>query len=483
MSTITFKRRQFLKTAGLFSVTPFAVRLGAKTEKKRPNILFIAVDDLRPQLNCYGREQMISPNIDGLAREGFLFERAYCQIAVCGASRASLLSGIRPTGERFLHYHDRVTDEAPGVTTLPMYLKNNGYTTISNGKIYHHRNDDILAWSEEPYRTGREHRFLKPENQKIHAENQKRTGGKGPNRRGPAWECADAPEDKYPDHIMTTKSIRDLKRLSQSEKPFFLAVGYVRPHLPFNAPKRYWDMYDHKSIDLADNPFRPKGAPDAALHNWGELRNYHDIPKTGPVSEETARNLVHGYYASTTFVDAQIGRLLQALEDLELAENTIVILWGDHGWQLGEHGMWCKHCNFETSVHVPLIIRVPGYKSGVRSRRLVEFVDIYPSLCELAGLPLPPHLQGTSFVPLLKDPDLPWKRAVFSRWQNGWSIRTDRYRYTEWHNKQGERTDRMLYDHQTDPMENENIAEYPENVELGQRLSKMLAKGWKCMAF
>ncbi|MBN2000161.1 sulfatase, partial [candidate division KSB1 bacterium] len=404
MQDQNFPRRHFLRTAGLLSLSWLTVGRSVSSPVKRPNILFIAVDDLRPQLNCYGHKQMISPNIDRLAAEGFLFERAYCQIAVCGASRASLLSGIRPTEDRFLYYHDRVTEQAPGVTTLPMYLKNNGYTTISNGKIYHHIDDDIHAWSEKPFRIKGEHQFFNAENIKIHAENQQRTGGSGNNSRGPAFECAEAPEEKFPDHIMTTKTIEDLKRLEKSDEPFFLAAGFVRPHLPFNAPKKYWDMYDQKKIDLADNPFRPKGAPDVAIHNWGELRAYHNIPETGPVDEETARNMVHGYYASTSFVDAQIGRLLKALDDLHLAENTIVILWGDHGWQLGEHGMWCKHCNFETSVHVPLIIRVPGFKPGQRSDHLVEFVDIYPSLCQLAGLPLPPHLEGTSFVPLLKDP-------------------------------------------------------------------------------
>lgn len=360
-----------------------------------------------------------------------------------------------------------------------MHLRRNGYYTISNGKVYHFKDDDINAWSEIPFRVNNPHRYLREENKELHAQNQKLTGGEGKNSRGPAFEWADVPDDQYPDHIMTDKAIADLRKLKSMDKPFFLAAGYLRPHLPFNAPKRFWDMYERSKIDLADNPFRPKGAPDAALHTSPELRKYHDIPKTGHIPDETARNLIHGYYACTTFTDYEIGRLLNELKSLNLIDNTIIILWGDHGWQLGEHDMWCKHSNFETSTHAPMIINTPGYKMGIRSNKLVEFVDIYPTLCELTGLPLPDHLQGTSFAPLMRNPDLPWKQVAFSRWKNGWSIKTDRYRYTEWYDDQGEVSERMLYDHTIDPHENENISEYPENSDLVSRLSYMLQKGWK----
>ena len=278
---------------------------------------------------------------------------------------------------------------------------------------------------------------------------------------------------------MTSKAIEDLKRLKEKNEPFFLACGYARPHLPFNAPKRFWDLYDRDEIKIPDNYYRPKDAPDVALHNFGELRAYHNIPAQGPVSDETALFLIHGYYASTSFVDYEIGRLMETLDDLELRDSTIIILWGDHGWQLGEHAIWCKHSNFETSTHVPLLINAPGYKKNNRSNALVEFVDIYPTLCELVGLPLPAHLQGTSFVPLLSDPDVPWKQAAFSRWYNGWSLRTDRYRYTEWRNETGQITDRMLYDHNIDPDENVNISEKTDKRVLVNRLSYMLQKGWQ----
>ncbi len=477
-------RRSFLKSL-VKAATLTALPIVAQARKKlRPNILFIAIDDLRPQLGCYGNSTMVTPNMDTLAAAGTLFERAYCQIAVCGASRASLMSGLRPTPARFKTYLDRVTEQAPGVTTLPMYLRQSGYHTISNGKIYHHRDDDIHAWSEEPWFVGAalggEHKWLRPENINIHQANQKRyeETGERKNSRGPAFEWADAPDDLYPDDAVTTKSIEDLQRLKKMDKPFFLGVGYVRPHLPFNAPKRFWDMYDRDRIKIPDNYFTPKGAPDVALHNFGELRSYHDIPHTGAVSDETARNLIHGYYACVSFVDYEIGRLLKALDDLELRDNTIIILWGDHGWQLGEHAMWCKHCNFETSTHVPMLISAPGFKANNRTDALVEFVDIYPSLAELAGLPTPDHCQGTSFAPLMRNADLPWKSAAFSRWNHGWSIRTDRYRYTEWRTN-GTVTDRMLYDHQTDADENVNISEHADNAVLVERLSIMLNRGWK----
>jgi iduronate 2-sulfatase len=481
-----FNRREFIKTAGMGALAlslPSVLDSCQTTQiKKNLSVLFIAVDDLRPQLSCYGHRQMISPNIDRLAAEGALFKRSFCQVPVCGASRASLMTGIRPNRNRFLYYYTRADEDTPKAVTLPDYFKAHGYRTISNGKIFHHIDDDLDGWSEDPWRYSDEHKYLIPENAEIHERNQDRTGKKGPNSRGPAFENANVPDEQYPDYQLTDKSIADLQRLKTMDKPFFLSVGFVRPHLPFNAPKKYWDFYKREEIDLADNPFRPKGAPDIAMHNWAELRAYHNIPVEGPVSDEMARDLIHGYYAASSFVDAQIGRLLDDLDRLDLRKNTIVILWGDHGWQLGEHGLWCKHCNFETSLHSPLIISAPGFKGDKVCNALTEFVDIYPSLCELTGLPLPDHLQGTSFVPLMKNPDRTWKKAAFSRWQTGDSIRTDRYRYTEWTDDEGKRVTRMLYDHKVDPMENVNISEQPENQELVERLSKMIKDGWQPIA-
>ncbi|MFC1607472.1 sulfatase [Candidatus Latescibacterota bacterium] len=454
----------------------------AVTLKKKPNILFIPVDDLRPQLGCYGHTQMFSPNIDRLASEGILFSRTYCQVPVCGASRASLLTGIRPTRHRFIDYYTTVDEDMPGAITLPRYLRDNGYYTISNGKVYHSLRDDRDGWSEKPWRprgqwAGRG--YLTDANKRIALD--KNYGG-----RGPAFEVADVPDNAYQDGMIADKTIEDLQRLAKNDTPFFLAAGFMKPHLPFNAPKRYWDLYKSENIDLTNNPFRPEGAPDAALHNWGELRNYVDIPKEGPLSDNVARTLIHGYYACVSYTDAQIGRILAELGNLGLRDNTIVVLWGDHGWQLGEHGLWCKHSTFELALHSPMIVSAPGFSGGKTTRALTEFVDIFPTLCELCSLSVPDFLQGTSFVPLMNDPGRAWKKAAFSRYHNGDSIRTDRYRYTEWkreitrvtYSPDIKKYARMLYDHEIDPHENINIAERPENRGLVAELAQMLEDGW-----
>jgi len=465
-------RRNFLKTVGLGAaamVMPahLFARERSSDGEKRPNVLFIAVDDLRPQLGCYGHKQMLSPNIDRLASDGVIFLRSYCQVPVCGASRASLMTGVRPTANRFLGYNTWAQKDLPGALSIAKHFRNSGYHTISNGKIFHHRTDCLDGWSEEPWRPkGGWRNYLLKKNKKLTEKN--------PDHKGPAYEAADVPDNAYFDGMIADKGISDLRRMKNMDEPFFLALGFFKPHLPFNAPKKYWDLYKREEVDLADNPFRPKGAPDAALHNWGELRAYHDIPPKGPLSNEMARTLIHGYYACVSYTDAQIGRVLAELDRLGLRDDTVVVLWGDHGWNLGEHGLWCKHCNFETSLHSPLIVRAPGIKAGTRTNALTEYLDIYPSLCELCELPLAGHLQGKSFVPLLKNPNLPWKKAVFSRYFRGDSVKTDRYRYTEWRDKKDKVYARMLYDHSVDWVENVNISERPQNKTLVGKMSKMI---------
>jgi len=465
-------RRDFLRSVGLGAVAMamprhlFARKRSAEGEK-RPNVLFIAVDDLRPQLGCYGHKHMLSPNIDRLASDGIVFLRSYCQVPVCGASRASLLTGARPARDRFISYDVWAQKDLPTALVLPKHFKNNGYHTISNGKVFHHSNDCRDSWSEDAWRPkGAWRNYLLEENKKLAATN--------PRDAGPAYEAADVADNAYFDGMIADKAISDLRRLRDMYKPFFLALGFLKPHLPFNAPRKYWDLYKREEIDLADNPFRPKGAPNAALHNWGELRAYEGIPKKGPLPESIARTLIHGYYACVSCTDAQIGKVLAELDRLGLRDDTIVILWGDHGWQLGEHGLWCKHCNFETSLHSPLIVRAPGVKAGIRTNALTEYLDIYPSLCELCNLPLPAHLEGRSFVPLMKDTNIAWKKAVFSRYYDGDSVKTDQYRYTEWRRKDGRVYARMLYDHSVDLAENVNISERPENRQVVKKLRKIL---------
>lgn len=443
----------------------------------RPNVLFIAVDDLRPQINSYGKSFMHTPHLDRLAERGVLFERAYCMVPTCGASRASLMSGVRPAPNRFVNYLAWAQKDAPGATTLNTHFKRHGYTTISLGKIFHHAADNVDGWSEKPWRprTSDYHNPALQEQAKA-AHRAKYPQGREP--RGMPYERYDAPDDRYRDAQNAARAITYMKTFAKEKnKPFFLAVGFYKPHLPFCAPQKYWDLYDASKIDVPHNYRAPEGAPQMALHTSGELRAYATVPPRGPVDEKTARNLIHGYYACVSFIDAQVGRLLHALDDLGLTDNTIVVLWGDHGWQLGEHGMWNKHSCFETSMHAPLLVAAPGeseVKPGTRVKALTEFIDIYPSLCDLAGLPKPEHLQGRSFVPLMKDPGAPWKSYAIGRFRLGDTIRSDRYRFSEYRRGSGVVQARMLYDHSADPDETVNVSEQPGNASAVKKLAREL---------
>ncbi len=445
-------------------------------QNQKPNVLFIAVDDLRPELGCYGQSHIKSPNIDKLAESGLIFNRAYCNIPVCGASRASLLSGIRPNRHRFLDYSCVQDNDVPGVVSLPMHFKNNGYRTISLGKIYHHITDGKGSWSETPWSPKGDWQgwqaYVLPESLE---QIKPRANGNGIN--GPSFESPDAPDHIYPDGMIAEEAIRRLDEFKNSDEPFFLAVGFLKPHLPFNAPKKYWDLYDFDEIKLPENMQKPENAPNECMHSFGELRNYIDVPDTGPMEEEFMRKLIHGYYACVSYTDTQIGKVLNELERLGLAENTIVILWGDHGWHLGEHNLWCKHCNFEKVLHTPLVLRAPGKMKNIQTNALVEYIDIYPSLCELASLPKPFHLQGDSFVPLTENPNQPWKEEIYCRWIKGETIVTQTHTYTEWlDDKTGELNARMLYNLEEDPEETVDVSEVKANKSLVDELSVKLKK-------
>ncbi len=442
----------------------------------KPNVLFIAVDDLRPELGCYGQSQIQSPNIDKLAESGLTFNRAYCNIPVCGASRASILTGMRPNRTRFVNYDCWQDKEVPGTVSLPMHFKNNGYTTISLGKVYHHITDGAGSWSETPWFPQGDWKgwqaYVLPES---HAQTSSNSNIGGIN--GPSFEAPDAPDHIYPDGMIAEEAIRKLRDFKNTEQPFFLAVGFLKPHLPFNAPKKYWDLYDFDKIELPANMQKPKDAPDECMHNFGELRNYTDVPDQGPMEKDFMRKLIQGYYACVSYTDAQIGKVLNELENLGLAENTIVILWGDHGWHLGEHDLWCKHCNFEKVLHTPVILKAPGKKKNIKTDALIEYVDVYPSLCDLAGISKPFHLQGKSFVPLTENPDLQWKTEVYCRWMRGETIVTQTHTYTEWLNdKTNAVTTQMMYDLTNDHEETVNISGKPENQVLVQQLSEKLKK-------
>lgn len=450
-------------------------------EKQKYNVLFIAIDDLRPELGCYGIKAIKSPNIDQLAAEGLVFERAYCQQAICSPSRTSLLTGLRPDGTQVYDLIKHFRNTVPDVITLPQHFKNNGYYTASIGKIYHNNMDDEPSWSEKPVTpksAGKGWRgYLSPENVKIAEENQRDIKG-----NGPATEASDSPDSLYEDTRIALKAVNMLRRMKAKNQPFFFAVGMAKPHLPFVVPKKYWDMYQRPQFNLPANSNNPKDAPEYAMSYSGELRSYTDIPKEGPISKEKAQELMHGYYAATTFMDAQIGMVLKELKTLGLDKNTVVVLWGDHGWKLGDYGQWCKHTNYEVDTRSPLIVKVPQMPAnGRKTKALVEFVDIYPSLSQLTGLSLPEHLQGHSFAPLLSNPDMAWKKAAFSQYPRkgkmGYAMRTDRYRFVAWedHNQENKIVDTELYDHQTDPQEMVNLARQPHYAKLVQEFTKQIS--------
>ncbi len=473
---------------------------------ERLNVLFIAIDDLRPDLGCYGVKSVHSPNIDRLAGAGTVFTRAYCQQAVCSPSRTSLLTGRRPDTTKVYDLQTHFRIHLPDVVTLPQHFKQHGYHTQSMGKIFHGGLDDPQSWSVDSWFPAGRKSYHKPESLKAIEEVRSRlkaegrlykeevvrrdekTGAvlkvkrSGQRANGPAWEDPDVADSELGDGMVADKAVETLRQIK--DKTFFLAVGFYKPHLPFIAPDKYFDLYPAAGIRLAANPFAPKNVPPIAMHDFGELRSYSDMPKVGPVSDAKARELVRAYRAASSFTDAQIGRVLDELDRLGLRDKTVVVLWGDHGWHLGEHGIWCKHSNFEVATRVAMIISAPKQKTaGKPTIALSEFVDIYPTLCELAGLPVPDGLEGTSLVPVMNDPGRPWKKAAFSQYPRqkvmGYSLRTERYRYTEWAEPGREPVGVELYDHQSDPEENVNVAGFAENKELIAKLSRMLKDGWR----
>jgi len=444
---------------------------------QKPNILFLAVDDLRPELGCYGNKDIITPNIDRIAKNGLLFERAYCQFPVCCPSRCSLLSGLYPTRKRFSNNSALVDEDSPDILPLPEYFKNNGYYTISNGKIYHdHGNviDGFDGWCEIPWEPHPGFWVWVEHNNREYSYQGYKYLKKYQQNRGPSWEAADVPDNAYPTGVLTDKTRSDIERLKNIDKPFFLAVGYRKPHLPHNAPKKYWDLYDKSQFKLADNFSQMFNLPKIVNTNSRELRSYRDIPNNGPIDKETWLTLLHGYYACVSYTDAQIGKLLDELDKQGLKNNTIVIIWGDHGYQLTEHGMWSKRNTLDVSIRAPLIISVPGKTNGQKTGRLVEFIDIYPSLAELARLPLPEHLQGRSFVPLIENPESKWKEKIFTRCDDAETIITEKYIYTEWQDKKGNTYQNMIFDHSKDKNENNNLAKSPKHTKIIKNLSKLL---------
>lgn len=481
---------------GLLLAT-FLFVLPTTTAQQKPqakmNVLFIAVDDLRPEFGAYGSKYIHSPNLDRLAKQGVTFTRAYVQQAVCSPSRTSFLTGARPDTTKVWDLVTHFRAAIPDVVTLPQHFKNNGYFVQGMGKIYHGGYDDAQSWSV-PWGTPKAVQYGLPENEarqkaSQQARRQQEGGGNEDGTRGPAFEGADVPDNTFQDGKVAELAIKTLGEMAKKNQPFWLGVGFIKPHLPFVAPKKYWNLYDPAKITLAPNPFRAKDAPEYAVQPGGELRNYQGIPQ-GPIPDDLARQLKHGYYAAISYMDAQLGKVLDELDRLKLRDNTIIVLVGDHGWKLGEHGAWCKHTNVENDTHAPLLISVPGAKNaGSSNAALVEFVDIYPTLAELCGLSLPKHLEGTSLLPLLNNKAKAVKAAAFSQYHRsnkgqklmGYTMRTERYRFTRWvHRDDHSKVDAIeLYDEQTDPQENVNIANDPKNAALVAKLTEQWLKGWQ----
>jgi iduronate 2-sulfatase len=484
------RRKLLISLCGISSVA-----LTGFAEKTMPNILFIAVDDLRPELGCYGNSRILSPNIDQFAASGTLFTRAYSQVSQCGPSRDSVLSGLRPDTSGVYVNTDHFRNRFPNAVTLPQYFEKHGYRTVRTGKIFHD-NHDPQSWQVNLNEWGdpRVSKYNSPEN-KAHFKKaletiaQKKAEGEALTPYEAyklmitaASESADVPDTAYPDGVNAELAIQELEKMTQSDQPVFLAVGFHKPHLPFNAPRKYWDLYEKDSISLPENNDWPENFVQIAMYNWGELRDYGDIPDEGPLSDAEALRLIHGYYACVSFVDAQIGKVLDKLDELGLAENTIVIVWGDHGFHLGENGIWTKQTCFEAANHSPMIIRAPGLPANQQVHALTELLDIYPTLCDLAGLPVPEFVDGESMKPLLIDPDAPWKAAALSQFQRGKimgkSIRLDALRFTVWeHMETGTVQGLELYDHMKDPGETTNLVNDPAIKTLKPKLNRIWSDG------
>lgn len=494
--------------------------------QSRPNILFIAVDDLKPILGCYGDKIIKTPNIDRIAAKGTVFMHNYCQQAVSGPTRASLMTGKRPDYTKVWDLKTKMRDINPDILTMPQYFAQQGYTTVAIGKIYDSRCVDAEAdkpsWSIPFY--GYAHNnspdyffngqkpflihYQDPENRKKFEQflrdskdrgmSSSKSMAEAKKRFNPSVECVDLPDNAYGDGASAINALEILSKLSKEKKQFFFAVGFNRPHLPFVAPKKYWDLYDRNDIQVAKFQQHAKNSPELAYTNSGELRTYSDIPALASFSDinvnriglplNKQKELIHGYYASVSYTDALIGKLLDRLDSLGLTKNTIIVLWGDHGWHLGDHDLWCKHTNFEQAAHAPLLISVPGMESE-KTTSLSEFVDIFPTLCDLTGLKIPDHLDGVSLVPLMKNPKTSVKDYSVSQYPHqgkmGYSIRTKNYRLIWWMNEGFISTKpfskelivtRELYDYDKDPLETSNVVNEKAYKSINRDLEqKMLA--------
>lgn len=426
-------------------------------QNETPNVLIFYVDDLRAELGCYGSKTALTPNIDKLASDGVQFNKAYVQQAICAPSRMSTLTGLRPETLGIYSIFTPLRKIHKDVVSMPQLFKQSGYKTVSIGKVYHHNSDDKQYWT---------HHFAKEPNSYVKPENialMKNLKAKGINK-GPAFEDADVDDEAYKDGRAAKYAIETLNEIKDDK--FLMFVGLSKPHLPFNAPKKYWDLFDRNKFEVPSRE-KPEGMYRLALSKWGELKNYHGIPNEGDLDDNLTRTLIHGYHASVSFIDAQVGKVMKTLEDLDLRKNTMVIFMSDHGYKIGEYGAWCKHSNVEIDVRVPLIIsRETNYKkrkTGKTSYALVENVDIFPTLVELCGLE-GPKSDGKSILPIINKPNTKGNEiatSVYARGKNimGCTVTNGEWRYTEWRDsKTHEVLAAELYEHKNSLLSFKNVS-------------------------
>ncbi|MEG3660142.1 sulfatase [Arenibacter palladensis] len=476
-----------MKKIGIFIIILFSIGIllsikffSSPTKVNKPNVLFIAIDDLRPTLGCYGDTIAITPNMDQLAAKGTIFSKAYCQQAVCNPSRSSILTGLRPDQINVTNLVNHFREKMPNLITLPQIFKDNGYESLGLGKIYHgsKKAQDEVSWTKPA--------ILNVSNKAMqYALGENKTGDKAA-----SYENADVEDDKYEDGQIANEAIRNLDHFKKNGKPFFLAVGFKKPHLPFSAPKKYWDLYDPNMFNAISHKEKPTDSPDLAFHDSQELRGYVDIPNNGTIDRDKERKLWQGYYACVTYVDAQLGKIMKSIKDLGLDKNTIVVLWGDHGYHLGEQDLWCKSTNFELDSRIPLIISDPtkSFRTGTKSNALVEAVDIYPTLIDLCDLKTRMELAGRSLKTLLVEPDNEFKEAAFTQFARpyealfskdvshmGYSVRTQNWRCTAWFNAQNDSIEYTeLYDLKETDIEKANLSGIAEYGDIELKLLQML---------
>lgn len=466
---------------GLIALLICGLSIAAYADQ-RPDVLLIIVDDLKTELNCYGASRAFTPNIDGLAAEGMTFLSAYCQAAKCEPSRQSFLTGVRPNA-----FGKFFREALPDVVTLPQQFGKHGYRTRAIGKVFHNRDDqswDEPQWAPDPdfcYPIYGTDENLSVQRDRIENEIYFKKGSdwwaKG-DKWNPAgvWEAPEVEDNLLTDGKFADKAIEMLRELKG--EPFFLAIGFFRPHIPFIAPKKYYDLYPLEEIQLPDDNQLPKGAPAFAAQTGGEWRRYHNVAKAPKMPDVlTQREYIRGYLASVSYMDAQVGRVLDELERLNMADNTIVVFMADHGYHLFDKNSFGKSTNFENATRVPFIVRQPGASHpGAKTHALIELVDLYPSLCDLAGLPIPEHTLGQSFKATLSNPQSSGKEAAFSRYPRsgymGESVRTARYRLTRWTKDNEEVLE--LYDYKNDLVETVNLSQHPKHESTMAELSALL---------